>query len=328
MGIVSKLLCVFGCLALTLAKSVGAVSVNSDGLDSVSTSEDVVIEHDGIEATFATRLAGAVHFLKWDGHTVVPELEGNGGSLQTALCFDIPPGESCEVENPTEAGSVEDSYGDTTSQLLKFAASDKEVYTKSRMAYYYPPGRTVRSSPHNTKGRGDDRVSDVVLRKRVTLENDGIMRYKIRLEWDSHHWFVQVQILAVYLSDNFDKLYVLEDGRAKRKKLHDFDSSPPDTARPLIIAKSDDAAVGLVAVRAPRGTYPSKQQPWYTASPAGGAKDFGDGLRDVGLTSISAVWHDGSQLDESESISKKASFEIALVFGSLDKVVDIMHDLT
>jgi hypothetical protein len=266
---------------------------------------------------------------------VIPELEGNGGSLQTALGFDVPVGESPEVENPTEAGSVEDNYGRTSSQWLKAAVSEEgdEAYTKCRMAYWVPPGQRVGSSPHRTRARGDSPVSDVVLRKRVTLEDGDhdtvVMRYRIHLDWDERHWFTQVQILAVYLAREFDTLYVVsKSGRTTKKNLRSFSSSPPDEAKPIIVAASRDAAVGLVALRSPEGTYASDTMPWYTASFTGGHKDFGEGLREVDLTAVSAVWHGGSQLDESAQVPNKVSFEIALVFGSVEDVAQEIRGLS
>jgi hypothetical protein len=313
------------CWAATGATA--GVSVSSRGLDRASTSKELVLEKGGVTAVLAPRLAGAVYSVKWNGRVVVPELEGNGGSLQTAVGFDVPVGESPEVENPTEAGSEEDNYGRTTSEWLRAAVSQEgdEAYTRTRMAYWIPPGQRVPSSPRRTRARGSSPVSDVVLRKRVSLEDgdDGtvVMRYRIRLDWKERHWFTQVQILAVYLAREFDSLYVVNGkGRATRRDIGSFSSSPPDEARPIIVAASRDAAVGLVALRSPQGTYASDTMPWYTASFAGGHKDYGEGLREVDLTAISAVWHGGSQLDETAEVPRRVSFEIALVFGSVKAV--------
>lgn len=321
-------LCTKVACVLTSMLALGScVSVNSDGLDRISTSEDIVLKKNGLTAVFATRLAGACYFLEWNGHVIIPELEGNGGSLQTALAFDIPVGESPEVENPTEAGSVQDNYGRTSSDWMKAAVSQDEVYTKTRMAYWVSPGDPVSSSKLGTKGRGSSPISDVIMRKRVSIEDDDVMRYRIRLQWDERHWFTQVQLLAVYLARDFDTLYVCDNGRPIQKNLRSFSSSPPDEARPIIVAKSRDAAVGLVALRAPEGTYARETMPWYVASFTGGHKDFGEGLREVDLTAISAVWHGGSQLDDSLDIPRKVSFEIALVFGSVQSVAEKIHDL-
>ena len=71
------------------AAAVGGVSVSSRGLASAPTSADLVVRNGGVTAVFAKRLAGAAYRVEWDGHLVIPELEGNGGSLQTALAFDV-----------------------------------------------------------------------------------------------------------------------------------------------------------------------------------------------------------------------------------------------
>jgi hypothetical protein len=312
------------------------------GLEAASTDKDIVLQANGFSVTLAKRLAGGVYRLDWKGHNIIPELEGNGGSLQTALAFDVPIGESAEVENPTEAGNHRDNYGKTSSLWKRAARSKTAAFTETRMAYYYPPGDPVKSSPKGSKGRGLGVLSDVVLQKRVdigwapprtrgpsqrTRMDPNVLHFSLGLRWKQPHHFVQVQILAVYLARDFDKIYLVKAGKAvshvdARTEDNDLVSiSPPQTAYPIVLAKSDDVAVGLYAHTVPdRGRFKPTWQPWYTCSYTAGHKDKGKGLEKVDLTAISAVWHAGSQTDTARRIPKAMCFECSLVFGSVAEV--------
>ncbi len=322
-------------------REVDSLDVDDDGLESVKT-DDITLKKNGISMTFAKRLAGAVYFMKYtdrtgEDHVIIPKLDGNGGSLQVALAFDIPPGESPEIENPTEAGNHDDKFGKTTSKWLKAAKSDSEVYTKTRMAYYYVPGEKVASSPKGSKARGRGPVSDVVLRKRVKIgwKYPNVVNFDTRLDWDGNHWFMQHQLLAVYLARDFSKVYLVKDGKAvPRTPVRDTELvgiSPPETSYPIIIAKNKSVAVGLYAHSVPDwGRFKATWQPWYSVDPTQeGARDFGKGLEPVKLTASTAVWHAGDPENKNGfKIPKTACFGMALVFGTVDEVAATIGKLS
>lgn len=321
------------------------LDVTDDGLKSVDT-KDITLKKNNITMMFAKRLAGAVWRMtytdrKGKEHLVIPELAGNGGSLQVALAFDIPPGESPEIENPTEAGNHNDMFGKTTSKWLKAAASDSEVFTKSRMAYYYVPGEKVASSPKGSKARGDDPVSDVVLKKRVKIgwRYPNVVNFDMRLDWDDDsHWFMQMQLLAVYLARDFSKVYLVRNGKAKSHDPARSDElvgvSPPDTSYPVIVAKTKDVAIGLYAHTVPKwGRFKTTWQPWYSVNPTHeGAMDFGKGLQPVKLTAATAVWHAGDPEDKTRGgntrLPTTMHFGMALVFGTVDEVASTIGKLS
>lgn len=312
----------------------GPTTVNRNGLAS-SAIRDITINKNGVSLTCARRLAGAVYRLTWNGHMVIPELDGNGGSLQVALAFDIPVGESPEIENPTEAGNYKDTFGKTTSRWLEAAASDSEVYTRSQLAYYYPPGDPVASSPSKTRARGIGPVSDVFMKKRVTVgwKFPNVVNFSIDLTWSQDHYFVQVQILAVYLARDFNKAYLAKDGRAVPHNTGNANEivgiSPPNVSYPLIMAKSTDVAVGLYAHTAPRGRFRPQLMPWYAGNTtSAGHKDHGRGLQEVRLSSVTAVWHAGDPTNPSVRIPKAVSFGCALVFGSVSEVAATIQRLS
>ena len=312
-------------------------TVHDRGLKQVGVKEDIVLKKNDITMVFAKRLAGAVWRMEYKGHLVIPELEGNGGSLQTALAFDVPIGESPEVENPTEAGNYKDNYGKTTSKWLEAATSNDEVYTKAQLAYYYPPGDKVGSSSKGTRGRGTSPLSDVIMKKRVTIgwKFPNVVNYDIELRWKGDHYFTQVQLLAVYLDRAFDTLYLAKGGKAVRHppqpgKRDLVNISPNKTSYPIILAKSRSVAVGLYAHTVPKfGRFPPVMSPWYTAdTDSGGHRDRGKGLKPVPLTAASAVWHAGSQTDTWVRIEKQGFFGMALVFGSVAEVAETIEKLS
>ena len=314
------------------------LDVNACGLEPVEI-RDVTLREKGFKMVFAKRLAGAVYSLEWEGHTIVPKLEGNGGSLQTALAFDIVSGESSETENPTEAGSVFDSYGKTSSAWIATSVSDAgdEIYTKSRMAYWYPPGHEVMNSGMYARGTLDDYSgqSDVILRKRVRVE-ENVIRYKIKLTWTEDHFFTQIQILALYVAREFDRVYTVHNGQPRRHTggVPAFSTSPPEKAYPIIVAKSRHIAVGMVVLSVPpSGRFPGEWQPWYTVGFSGGHKDFGNGLEPVDLTGVSSVFHMGDPEGHGKGgggkngIPLSVHFECALVFGSVNRVAEKIKQL-
>ncbi len=323
-------------------REVDSLDVNDDDLDPVKP-DDITLKKNGISMTFAKRLAGAVWHMKYTDnkgkdHLVIPKLDGNGGSLQVALAFDIPPGESPEIENPTEAGNHNDVFGKTTSEWLKAAKSGSEVYTKTRMAYYYVPGEKVPSSPKGSRARGRGPVSDAVLRKRVKIgwRYPNVVNFDTRVDWDDeNHWFMQHQLLAVYLARDFSKVYLVKNGKAvPRDPVRDTELvgiSPPETSYPVIIAKNKSVAIGLYAHSVPRwGRFKATWQPWYSVDPTHeGHFDFGKGLEPVKLTAATAVWHAGDPENKNKfKLPTVAYYGMALVFGTVDEVAATIKKLS
>lgn len=317
--------------------------VTSAGLKETTVDKDLVLKRNDFTMVFAKRLAGAVFKMTWGKNLIIPEIEGNGGSLQVALAFDVNLGESPEVENPTEAGSHKDMYGKTTSKWMRAASSASEAFTETRMAYYYPPGDIVDSSLKKTRGRGSSPLSDVIMKKRVTIgwrNFDSVVNFDIHLRWTQDHFFAQVQILAVYLSRDFKTPYLAQGGKAVPSKSKTkgklVDASPPLTSYPLIVA-SKTAAVGIYAYSVPKlGRFKAGGwQPWYSGdTTSGGAKDNGKGLIPVDLTPITAIWQWGDPAGtikgpKAVHIPKVARFGCCLVFGKTpDQVAQTIQKIS
>src|SRR5690349_7962483 len=93
-----------------------------------------------IVLTTTSRLAGAVHSLKWAGKEFIDSFD-HGRQLQSASNLDCGKRFIPEVFNPTEAGSRADGVGPrSTSKLLKLSARGNELTTLTQMAFWLRPG--------------------------------------------------------------------------------------------------------------------------------------------------------------------------------------------
>lgn len=299
-------------------------------LSQVPAGRDYTLSQNGISIVFAKRLAGAVWTLRCNGYDFVGVTEGNGGNMQSAISYDVPPGTSNEEENPTEAGNVTDYGGKTSSRWVAAAMSANEMYTRCQMAYWIPPGTPVQSSESKAKARGSGVLSDTFLSKRVTIgykNFPNVIRYAIQFECATPHWFAQVEVLTGYMPSDFKQIYTVENGGvAKRFSGSKYSKSPPDAAVPIIVAKSSDVALGVYAESAPpNATY--KQSPWYSADTVthGGHRP-GD-LKPVRFTKWNVVWHTGSQLSRSQTIASSFAFGVCVVIGSVKDCASIIARL-
>ena len=291
-----------------------------EGLAKVPAGKDHTLTANGIAVLFAARLAGAVYSMTWKGHEFVQALPGNGGSQQSALAYDLPLGETPEVENPTEAGSWHDGLGKTTSRWTEAAASDAEMYTKCQMAYFFPPGEIPFSSARRTVARGVGPVSDTWLTKRVSIGWRGfpnVVNYRLKFECPSPHWFTQVEVLTGYMPRAFGKMYVVEAGGRPRALPGGMYVTPaPSTPLPIIVAKTDDVALGVLAYAAPsNGTYP--WSPWYMIDAQSDTAVGTTVQTPAPMTKWNVVWHGGSQLVTTKRVPASMTFGVALVIGSV-----------
>jgi hypothetical protein len=309
-------------------------AVGASGLTSVPAGRDLTLSAKGITVVFAKRVAGAVWNLRWKGQEFVGETMGNGGGMQSALTYDVVVGQSSEEENPTEAGNVHDYGGKTSSVWLEAARSGTEAFTKSRMAYYYPPGEVV-PSPQKARARGGGVVSDTTVSKRVSIGYRGfpnVVNYHLTFQCPSPQWFVQFEALTGYMPRAFNKIYTVRGGRAVPHGGSTYTSSPPRAAVPVIIAKDDGTAMGVYAHTAPpTPTY--AQSPWYAvdAKNHSGHLPWDKGQNPAGVvapfTKWSVVWHGGSQLKKTERIARTHVFGIALVIGSVAECASVISRL-
>lgn len=300
-----------------LARGFGRVDVTSRGLERVSPAT-FTLKHADIELIVAKRLAGAVLTMHWKGHELIAATAGTGGDMQSAVSYDVPPGSSNEEENPTEAGSSTDRFEATTSRWTAAALSTNEFYTKTQMAYFYPPGTIPRSSTNRSRARGVGPVSDTFLEKRVTLgyRFGNVIRYQLRFTCQSRHWFAQYEILTGYMPRVFTRFYTLEGGRVVPQRVRKYNRSWPAKPVPIIVAKSDAVAMGVYCdAWPPGGTF---GDPWLSADSIthhGAAPD--PPYEKTEFTKWNVVWQVGRQDDRSATIGKTYEFGVCLVVGSV-----------
>jgi len=93
------------------------------------------------------RLAGAIDSVTWRAQEFIDSAD-HGRQLQSASNFDVGGQFIPETFNPTEAGSVADGAGPTsTSQLLHLLAGNNRLQTTNRMAFWLPPDGKSQGNP-------------------------------------------------------------------------------------------------------------------------------------------------------------------------------------
>lgn len=167
--------------------------------------QDVTLRGGDTAITLNTRLAGATWSMTYRGRELVLPQPGNGGSMQTACSFDIRPGQSSELENPTEAGNANDSGGATSSRwdVCRVNPSRTEAYTETQMAYYWPPGRPMEAGPNaGQPPRNTAVLSHVRLAKHLVFLGPDLLQYRVSFclgPQEPPHWFAQFEALTGYM---------------------------------------------------------------------------------------------------------------------------------
>ena len=113
-----------------------------------------------------SRMAGAIESLQWDGKEFINDSD-HGRELQT--CWNGNAGRepiADETFNPTEAGSLDDGGGVTSSsRLLEFQARGNRLETFSQPAFWLNPTETSGGKP----ARNKTVLSHDHLRKRLVI---------------------------------------------------------------------------------------------------------------------------------------------------------------
>ncbi|MGC4004573.1 MAG: hypothetical protein QM811_16205 [Pirellulales bacterium] len=200
-----------------------------------------------IIVTTTPRLAGAIHSLTWNGREFIDSAD-HGRQLQSACAFDDgTPWDNSETFNPTEAGSVRDGAGPTsTSRLLHKVVGKDFLQTTVRMAYWLPPGMTSGGRP----AKNTTALSDHLLIKRVTVGDRGrphVIRYRTTyvVPAGERHTFGQFEALTGYMPFEFRKFYGLKPETGELEELTD---GPGEQALPIVFATADGGhAMGAIA---------------------------------------------------------------------------------
>ena len=122
-----------------------------------------------LSVRITSRDAGAIDGLVWRGKQFVSSSD-HGREIQMAAAFSD---KHRECFNPTEAGSIYDGLGATsTSRLLSLKVEPRRVTTETRAVYWLDPTDSARCPA--TDGPKDGPLSRDILRKVVTIGAVGL----------------------------------------------------------------------------------------------------------------------------------------------------------
>jgi hypothetical protein len=183
------------------------------------------------------RLAGAIDSVTWNGKEFIDSSD-HGRQLQSASNFDNGKAFVPETFNPTEAGSMRDGAGKTsTSRLLQLIAGENRLQTTTQMAFWLAPGETSAGHP----ATNNSRLSNHLLIKRVTIGYEdlpNVIQYDVTfsLPIDEQHRYAQFEAVTGYMPDEFQSSYqfVPESG-----KLQPIDFGPGEQSHPIVLATTD-----------------------------------------------------------------------------------------
>lgn len=201
------------------------------------------------------RTAGAIDSFRWGGEEFI-DTHDHGRQLQSAVNADFEGQYFVETYNPTEAGSVADALGPRSSSVLEgIQIKDGVLSTRTRMAYWLPPG----GSSHGRPAFNREVVSGHVLRKSVKFGCEGVenaLDYSVAFSVppDREHRYLQFEVLTGYMPPRFSAPLSFDTTRG------DFtarDSSKQgELSAPVALSTPDGkAAMGVLLLSSPSSAY-------------------------------------------------------------------------
>ena len=193
-----------------------------------------------------TRTAGAIDSLTWDGKEFLDSAD-HGRQLQSASNFDAGSRFAAETFNPTEAGSMRDGAGPTSSsELLRLSADGNRLETASRMAFWLRPGESSGGRPAKNRTV----LSEHVLKKSVTVGALGLPHV---VEYDAtfvvpkgeKHRYAQFEAVTGYMPPEFSVFRTLDPETGRLAALSD---GPGEQSLPVVFSTPDGRhAMGVYA---------------------------------------------------------------------------------
>lgn len=188
-----------------------------------------------------SRVAGAIDSLEWNGRRFIDSAD-HGRQLQSASNFEVEGDFFDETFNPTEAGSMHDGVGPTsTSRVLLLSAAGREFGTVTRMAFWLRPGETSGGHP----ARNTVALSDHLLTKQVRIgrpdlpppARDHAIRYDVAfmLPADEPHVRGTFEALTGYMPAEFRVFHAL----ASDGVLEPLSDGPGEQQSPVVVSTAD-----------------------------------------------------------------------------------------
>jgi hypothetical protein len=217
---------------------VGCQSISGDAVIRSKTEDSEIV------VTTTSRCAGAIHSLTWRGREFLDSFD-HGRQMQSASNFDAGSTITSETFNPTEAGSLQDGVGaSSTSRLLSLRAQSNQLETKSQMAFWLPPGgKSGQNFAKNLTA-----LSNHILTKKVVIGAQGrphLISYDVTFELpkDERHEYAVFESLTGYMPPEFSEFRILD---AKTKELKPLSDGPGEQSHPIIFCTPDgNYAIGI-----------------------------------------------------------------------------------
>ena len=198
----------------------------------------------------SSRMAGAIESLQWGGKEFLDHAD-HGRELQT--CWNGNAGIepiADETFNPTEAGSLDDGAGtSSSSRLLELPAHGNQLETYSQPAFWLSPTETSGGKP----ARNKTIVSNDRLRKQVVIGCTNLphaidYQVTVSLALEDHDTRCIIEALTAYMPPEFEQFQVFD---AQTGKLGPVDDGPGEQPLPLVFSTTDGKYAMGVFARAP-----------------------------------------------------------------------------
>ena len=194
-----------------------------------------------IVITTTNRVAGAIHSVTWGGKEFIDSFD-HGRQLQSASSFDAGSAFTPETFNPTEAGSMADGRGGTSSsRLLHMVTTPDSLQTTTQMAFWLRPGEKSLGHP----ARNTTVLSDHLLTKRVRIGHRAgathlphviVYDASFSLPVTERHRFAQFEVVTGYMPSDFSVFWKFNPSTAALEPLSD---GPGEQAWPVVMATRD-----------------------------------------------------------------------------------------
>jgi hypothetical protein len=229
--------------------AVGAPGVSGDAvIHAPAGGSEIVIKT-------TSRMAGAIESLQWGGKEFINDSD-HGRELQT--CWNGDAGVepiANETFNPTEAGSLDDGSGATSSsRLLEIKAHGNHLETSSQPAFWLNPTETSGGKP----ARNKTILSNDRLHKRVVIGCQNLphaidYQVTVSLAPEDRNTRCVIEALTGYMPPEFEVFQVFDP---KTEALGPVNDGPGEQSLPLVFSTADGKyAMGVFSPEAEAPRY-------------------------------------------------------------------------
>ncbi len=217
-----------------------------------------------IAISTGARTASAVRSVVWNGVEFIDDHD-HGRQLQSASNHGVVGNAFCpEGYNPTQAGSVNDGAGPTsTSTLISEEVVDNQLSTSGKMAFWQAPGQT---NPAGCTAYNTTRLSEHGVSSTYTLGVgvngawvDNLIRHDVEFTIPDQpgvdFFYHQMEVLTGYMPPSFS---VFRTWNPVTNQLSTIAAPNAEQALPLIISTPDNQfAMGVYSPGLPQAAFPS-----------------------------------------------------------------------